>query len=556
MSPRRVIIVGGVAGGASCAARLRRLDEQAEIFVFERGPNISIATCGLPYYIGGVIKSRQQLLIASPERFRDWFNVEVRARHEVRAIDRQRRSVEVANVQTGAALSMSYDALVLALGATPVRPPMPGIDLPGVFSLRNLDDADTICGWIDQHQASRAVVIGAGYIGLEMVDNLARRGFDVTLVELLDQVMAPMDREMVAPLHAEIRAQGVDLRLSTGVTAIESIGGDVLAVLCAGNQRIETDMVIVCTGVRPDVGLARNAGLEIGPTGGIHVDDQMRTSDPAIFAVGDAVEVRAFVSRRPTLLPLAGPANRQGRIAADAICGRDSRFRGSQGTSAVELFGVTLAMTGESEKSLIGAGIPFGKVYTHSAHHAGYYPGAEMMAIKLLFAPEGGRVLGAQAVGRAGVDKRIDVIAMAIQMGATVRDLEEADLCYAPPFSTAKDPVNIAGAVAANVLRGDVDPAYWSQWSACREQHGQLPLILDVRSMIEAAREAVPGTVNIPLGEIRARLHELPRDREIWVHCGVGQRSYYATRILKQHGFQVRNLSGGLRSYKAQCGEP
>ena len=548
MASKRVLIVGGVAGGAACAARLRRLDENAEIFVFERGPDVSFANCGLPYYLGGAIRQREQLLVATPERFRDWLNVEIRIRHEVRKIHRAERTIEVHNVETGARSTERYDALVLSPGASPIRPPWPGIDLPGIFTLRNLEDTDRIQAWIDHRRPARAVVVGGGYIGLEMAENLSRRGIEVVLLELGDQVMPPMDPEMVAPVQAELRRQGVELHLGNGVVGFEPAADDSITVVTQKSEGFGAALVILCVGVRPSVGLAKDAGLEIGALGGIRVDEQMRSSDPAIWAVGDAVEVRDFVTGQWTLVPLAGPAARQGRVAADAICGRDSKFRGVQGTAVVGVFDLTLAMTGASEKRLQTAGIPFRKSHTHSPHHAGYYPGAEMMTIKLLFALDSGRILGAQAVGKAGVEKRIDVLAMAIQKGATVYDLEEAELCYAPQYGSAKDPVNMAGFVAGNALCGDVDVAHWEEWQERLERGAESPLVLDVRTRAEAAAGAVPGSVNIPLGEIRTRLGELPRDREIWVHCGVGQRSYYATRILRQNGFRVRNLSGGMRS--------
>jgi NADPH-dependent 2,4-dienoyl-CoA reductase/sulfur reductase-like enzyme/rhodanese-related sulfurtransferase len=547
----RILIVGGVAGGASCAARLRRLDEYADIFVYERSGDVSFANCGLPYYVGGVIADRRQLLLSTPERFRDIFRIEIRTRSEVRSIDRQNRSIEVRNLQTGAQSSEPYDVLVLAPGAAPVRPPLPGIDLPGVFALRNLDDVDAIHAWIAQHEADRAVVVGAGYIGLEMVENLSRRGVTVTVLEMADQVLPPMDPEIALPVYQELCTQGVEVRLSNAVTAFEPGPEGRINVVARNIERFPADVVILAIGVKPDVQLARAAGLEIGSLGGIRVDDQMRTSDPNIFAVGDAVEVRDFVTGQPALIPLAGPANRQGRIAADAICGRDVHFRGVQRTSIVGVFGVTVARTGATERSLRRAGIAYQKSYTHSLHHAGYYPGAEQITIKLLFAPDSGRLLGAQAVGRAGVDKRIDVLAMAVQQGATVFDLEEAELCYAPQYGSAKDAVNMAGFVAGNILRGDVDPAFWPEWKQqCAA--GQTPFTLDVRPASAVAAGAIPGTIRIPMGELRARLDELPRDREIWVHCMVGQTSYYAVRLLQQHGFKVRNLSGGFTSYKME----
>jgi NADPH-dependent 2,4-dienoyl-CoA reductase/sulfur reductase-like enzyme/rhodanese-related sulfurtransferase len=527
------------------------LDEQAEIFIYERGSDVSFANCGLPYYLGGVIRDRQQLVVFTPERFRDWLKIEVRAGQDVTKIDRDQKMIEIRNAQTGTAGSDRYDFLVLSPGALPIHPRLLGAELPGIFTLRTLQDMDRISAWLSQRRPGKAVVVGGGYIGLEMVENLAQRGCEVALLEAQDQVLPIADPEMTGPLAAELGRQGIEVHLSDGVTGVDPGPADRLTVATQSGARIVAGMVIVAMGVRPDTSLARQAGLRIGPSGGIQVDDQMRTSDPAIFAVGDAVEIRDFVTGQPALIPLAGPANRQGRIAADVICGRPARYRGSQGTAVVGLFGMTLAMTGPTEKTLRRLSIPYQKSYTHSLHHAGYYPDAEMMTLKLLFAPDTGRVLGAQAVGRQGVDKRIDVIAMAIQKQATVYDLEETELCYAPQFGSAKDPVNIAGFVAANVLRGDTELAHWESWREAGREGGPQPLVLDVRTAAEAATAAAPGAVNIPLGELRRRLGELPRDREIWVHCGVGQRSYYASRILKQHGFQVRNLSGGFRSFQA-----
>jgi len=550
MPGKRVLIVGGVAGGASCAARLRRLDEEAEIFVFERGPEVSFANCGMPYYVGGVIREKKQLLVASPEQFRDWFNVEVRTRCEVQSIDRQAKTVTVQNVHSGETATEAYDALVLAPGAAPIRPPLQGIDSPGIFTLRNLQELDGIVTWIDRHQAQRAVVVGGGFIGLEMAENLILRGLDVTIVERLDQVMPPMDAEMVSPVHGELKSKGVELQLGTEVTRFDQAANETINVVTKNHRQINTDMVILAVGVRPEVKLAQEAGLEIGSLGGIRVDPQMVTSDPSILAVGDAVEVRHVVTGQWTLIPLAGPANRQGRTAADVIAGRDAQYRGSQGTAVVGVFDLTLAATGASEKMLVEAGMAYQKTYTHSDHHAGYYPGAETIAMKLLFDPQTGRVLGAQAVGKAGVEKRIDVLAMAIQKEATVYDLEEAELCYAPQYGSAKDPVNMAGFVAANILRDDVDIVHWPERPDSIDDPDSGPLVIDVRTPREVSRGAIPGTLNIPLGELRFRLKELPRDREIWVHCGVGQRSYYASRILKQHGFKVRHLSGGMLSFK------
>ncbi len=553
MASKKVLIVGGVAGGASCAARLRRMDEHAEIFLYERSGYVSFANCGLPYYLGGVITSRQQLLVASPERFRDLFNVEVRVHREVVSIDRTARTVVVHNLQSGQRSVESYDVLVLAPGAAPIRPPIDGIDLPGVFCLRNMEDTDRIFAWLADKEPEKAVVVGAGYVGLEMVENLAARGIDVTLIEKADQAMGPMDPEMLAPLYGLLEQKSVELKLNCGVARITEGREGMLHVIDEYSGVTQADLVILAVGVKPDVGLARQAGLEIGQLGGIRVDEQMRTSDPNILAVGDAIEVRDYVTGQWSLVPLAGPANRQGRVAADVICGRDARFRGTQATAVVGLFGLVLATTGANEKRLKANGRPYNKAYTYATDHAGYYPGASPIATKLLYEPETGRLLGAQAVGHEGVEKRIDVIAMALQKAATVYDLEEAELCYAPQFGSAKDAVNIAGFVAGNALRGDVRVVHWNEWQL-RRKEGDPPFVLDVRppAAISAMGE-VPDTVKIPLGELRARMNELPKDREIWVHCGVGMNSYIACRILSQHGFQAANLAGGYTWFR-MCG--
>ena len=556
MASKRVVIVGGVAGGATCAARLRRLDETAEIFMYERGSHVSFANCGLPYYLGGVIKDRKKLLVATPEQFRDRFHIEVRTGREVTSIDREAKTVEVVNLLSNSVSTEPYDALVLAPGASPVRPPIEGIDLPGVLFVRTLDDADRVNQWIEQHNAQRAVVVGAGYIGLEMVENLTRREIDVTVLERLDRIMPTMDAEMVTPVYSVLTREGIDLHLSNGVDHFEPAADGSITVVAQERQRFPADLVIMSVGVKPEVKLAEESGLEIGEAGGIRVDNQMRTSDPSIWAVGDAIEVKDVVTEQMKLIPLAGPANRQARIAADVICGRDSTYRGTQGSAVVGLFDLTLAMTGTSEKTLQAAEIPYAKSYTHSPDHAGYYPGAKTLSIKLLYAPDTGRVLGAQAVGGPGVDKRIDVIAMAMQKEATVYDLEEAELCYAPQFGNAKDPVNIAGFVAGNRLRGDVDAVHWEDWRDRTAGGDESLTVIDVRPSSDVAKQGgVPGVVNIPLGELRSRMAELPRDGEIWVHCLVGQSSYYACRLLAQHGFRVRNLSGGMKSYKFMTGD-
>ncbi|MBN2024990.1 MAG: FAD-dependent oxidoreductase [Pirellulales bacterium] len=565
--PKRIVIVGGVAGGASAAARARRLSEDAQIVLFERGEHISFANCGLPYHIEGRITDRQALLVQTPQRMHEWFRIDVRTRTEITRIDREAKEVVAVDRVTGREYRESYDALVLSPGAEPVRPPIPGAKSPLVFTLRNLDDTDLIAkqvtllagppgaeagtgdmdamiGPIEPRKPRRAVIVGGGYIGLEMAEALRGRGLDVTLVELIDQVMGPIDREMASPLHEELRHQGVDLRLNTSVTRFDA-AGDGLRVELSTGESISCGVAVLAVGVRPEVTLARDAGLDLGPCGGIAVDEHLRTSDPDIFAVGDAVEVRDVVSGRETLIPLAGPANRQGRLAADNILGRASVYRGTQGTAICKVFDLAIGMTGLSEKALRKAGIQYEKVYVHPLHHAGYYPGAVPMCLKLLFSPDDGRVLGAQAVGREGIDKRIDVLAAAIQARMTVFDLEEIELAYAPPYGSAKDPVNYAGFVAANALRGDGPLCHVEEVLSLRDD--QLPL--DVRMADEVAGGTIPGARHIPLGELRDRLGELPRDKEILAFCQIGLRGYLACRILAQHGFRCRNITGGYKTY-------
>jgi NADPH-dependent 2,4-dienoyl-CoA reductase/sulfur reductase-like enzyme/rhodanese-related sulfurtransferase len=548
----RILVVGGVAGGASCAARARRLSEDAEIMIFERGPYVSFANCGLPYYVGDVITDERSLLVATPELFKRRFNIEVRLQSEVRTIDRAKQEIEVKNLATGESYRESYDALVLAPGSAPIRPPLPGIDLPGIFTLRTIPDSRQMKQWITERRVEKAVVVGGGFIGLETTENLVRRGISVTIIEMLPQVMPPIDPEMAAPIQDHLAANGVSLYMADGVAKFEqNPDGHTIAVTTNSSASFSCDMVLLAIGVRPETTLAKEAGLETGQLGGIRVDDRMRTGDERIWAVGDAVEVRDFVTGDWSLIPLAGPANRQGRIAADVILGRDARFRGVQGTAVCRVFDITVAATGASEKTLQRRGVggqkvQYEKIYLHPGHHANYYPGARPMTIKLIFSPKDGRVLGAQAVGQEGVEKRIDAIAMAIQRGSTVFDLEEAELCYAPQFGTAKDPVNVAGMIAANVMRGDAPVAHW------KDAIGSQALILDVREPGEFKMGHVEGAVNIPLNSLRPRMHELPRDREILVYCAVGQRSYYASRALRLNGFNARNISGGFRSYSAQ----
>jgi NADPH-dependent 2,4-dienoyl-CoA reductase/sulfur reductase-like enzyme/peroxiredoxin family protein/rhodanese-related sulfurtransferase/TusA-related sulfurtransferase len=542
MNVKKLLIIGGVAGGASAAARARRLDETAEIILFERGPDISFANCGLPYHIGGTITDRDKLLITTPKMMETKFNMEVRTLSEVVSIDREKKEIAVKILATGEVYTESYDALVLSPGAAPIRPPIPGIGNPNVLTLRNLDDMDQIIQSLENKKS--AAVIGGGYIGLEMAEALREIKMETTLIELAPQVMGPADPEMANVLHQELLLFGVTLKLETSVTAFEETEAGVDLILSTG-ERLHVDLAILAIGVKPEATLAIDAGLELGSTGGIKVDAHMLTSDPAIYAVGDAVEVTDYVSGQPALIPLAGPANRQGRIAADNIFGRDSIYKNTQGTAICKVFSLGIAMTGLSEKVAKRAGISYEKVYVHPASHASYYPGAAPISLKLLFDPTTGKVLGAQAVGADGVDKRIDVIAVAIRAGLTVYDLEEMELTYAPPYGSAKDPVNYAGFVASNVMRGDAKLCHVEEVSNPTKNQ----VLIDVRNPEELQGGSIPGAENIPLGTLRKQLDTLSKDREYLIFCQVGLRGYLACRILTQNGFNCRNLTGGYKTY-------
>ncbi len=550
----RIVIVGGVAAGMSTAARARRLDESAEIVVFERDAFVSFANCGLPYHIGEVIEDRDRLLLQTPESLRASLNLDVRTGTEVVAIDPAARTVTARVRATGAEQELTYDRLVLCPGAVPVVPPLPGIDDPRVHVLRRMEDMDAIKARVDavaadgRPEVAHAVVIGGGYIGLEMAENLRHRGREVTLVELADQLMPPLDRELTSAMEAHLRANGVGLHLGVGASSFAPTEDGRLAVTLADGTRISTDLVLLAAGVRPNTALAEAAGVELGPRGGIAVDERLRTNLPDVYAAGDAVEVRHTVLPGSWLIPLAGPANRQGRVVADNLCGRDTTFGTVQGTGIVKVFDLVAGGVGANQRQLEAAGIPFERVQLHPSGHAGYYPGTAAMHLKVLFAPDTGRLLGAGIVGFDGVDKRLDVLATALHAGMTVYDLETLELAYAPPFGAAKDPVNMAGFLGANLLRGDV-----ALWYADRcEQDTAGARILDVRGPDEFAAGHLPGARNLPLDQLRAALDGLDRSQPLRLYCAVGFRSYLAYRILVQHGFaDVATLAGGMHSYLA-----
>ena len=539
----KVVIVGGVAGGATAAARLRRLDENAQIVMIERSGYVSYANCGLPYYIGGTITDRAKLTLQTPQSFRNRFDIDARVRQEVISIDRRARTVTVRRLDDGVEYIESYDKLILSPGARPSIPPLPGVDAERLFTLRTVEDTYRIAEFIEREQPRRATVVGAGFIGLEMAENLRERGLEVTVVQRGGHVMPIFDSDMASLLHNHLREHGVELLLEADVTGFQEAAGSISTSLADGRV-LESDLVMLSIGVAPESALARETGLELGLRGSIKVDAHMRTSDPDIYAVGDAVEVTNVVSDSPALIALASPANKQGRIAADNICGRASEFAGSQGSSVLKLFELDAAATGLTLTAARDAGIDADAVILSPANHATYYPGAETMNLKVVFDREGGRVLGAQAIGRGGVDKRIDVIAVAIRARMTAADLTELDLAYAPPYSSAKDPVNMAGFMIQNILEGIVDQVTWDEALRLAVEDDGVAL-LDTRTAGENARGGIEGAWHIPVDELRGRLDELPRDKRLLVFCASGLRSYVACRILSQHGFTCANIAGG-----------
>ncbi|PSW14462.1 CoA-disulfide reductase [Photobacterium rosenbergii] len=543
----KILIVGGVAGGASAAARARRLSEDAEIIMFERGEFVSFANCGLPYHIGGDITDRSKLLLQTPESFLARFNVDVRVMNEVIAIDREAKTVTVKNVLDGSEYIESYDFLLLSPGAAPVIPPISGINNPLTHSLRNIPDMDKIIATLNGNKPSHATVVGGGFIGLEMMEAFHQLGIDTTLVEMADQVMTPVDREMAGFVHQEIRDKGIDLRLGVALESVNySEEQSNLTLTLNNGDTIETGILIMAIGVRPETQLAKDAGLKIGELGGIWVTPQMQTSDPSIFAVGDAIEDQDFVTGKQTLVPLAGPANRQGRMAADNMLGRNESYQGTQGTAICKVFDLAVASTGKNEKQLQADGATYEKVYVHTASHASYYPGAETVSLKLLFEPKSGKILGAQAVGKDGVDKRIDVLAVAQRAGMTVEQLQHLELTYAPPYGSAKDVINQAAFVANNIIKGDATPIHYDEIDNLAEDQ----LLLDVRNPGELKSNGyLEGAINIPVDQLRQRMGELPNNKEIVIYCAVGLRGNVAYRQLVNNGFKARNLIGGYRTY-------
>ena len=543
----KILIIGGVAGGATAAARLRRMDEDAEIIMFERGAYISYANCGLPYYIGRTIAWRERLFVQTEKGFTNRFNIDIRLQSEVTSINSKNKTVDVVTRQTGDSYTESYDKLIISTGAESVRIPVPGIDNPGIFTLRSIPDTDAIKTYILQNKPKRAVIIGAGFIGLEMAENLHDAGLHIDVVEMSNQVMAPLDFSMAAIVHQYLREKNINLLLEEKVCGFEPSNNG-LNVVLSGDKLLKTDMVICCVGVRPETQLAKLAGLTIGKLGGISVDKFMQTSDADIYAVGDAVEIINPITGMPALIPLAGPANKQARIVADNIIeGNKYEYKGTIGTSIVKVFDMTVATAGVPGKILKRLGIRYISSYTHSSSHAGYYPGSLSLSIKIIFSPEIGQIYGAQVVGFDGVDKRIEMLAQVIQNKGTVHDLARLEQAYAPPYSSAKDPVNIAGFVAENILREKMKIIHWREVSGVNFSKD---FLLDVRTHDEYNSGHIDGAFNIPVDELRSRLSEIPVDKRIIVYCAIGLRGYLSCRILMQNGFtNVYNLSGGLKTY-------
>lgn len=543
----KTIIIGGVAGGASAAARLRRLDETCEIVILERGNFISFANCGLPYYIGGAITDKNNLTLQTPESFRKRFNIDVRVNNEAVRISPEEKTVTVKNLKSGEIYTESYDNLILSPGAEPIKPNIDGIDSNTVFTLRNIPDTLKIKEYIEKSKPKSAVVIGGGYIGVEMAENLKEAGLDVSVVELADHLIAPLDFDMAADVHRYIKSKGIKLYLNNGVKAID--GNTVILQ----NGTIDVEMIIMSVGVRPETSLAKDCGIEVNRRGSIVVDRHMKTNIQNIYAVGDAVEAEDFITKSPAFIPLAGPANKQGRIAADNICGINSEYTGTQGSAVLKLFDMTVATTGINEKSASSARIDYDKTYIYSGSHASYYPGASNMSIKALWDKKTLKIIGAQIVGFDGVDKRMDVLASSIRFGAKITDLANLELCYAPPFGSAKDPVNMLGFVAENIITGKMKQFFWNDVEKL-PRDGSVTL-LDVRTVTEVKRGRIDGFINIPLDSLRERIKEIPKDKPVYIHCHSGLRSYIALCILKGNGYDCFNLAGGWRLYESVINE-
>lgn len=543
----KTIIIGGVAGGASAAARLRRLDEACEIVILERGDFISFANCGLPYYIGGAITDKNNLTLQTPESFRKRFNIDVRIKNEAVKISPEEKTVTVKNLKSGEIYKESYDNLILSPGAEPIKPNIDGIDSDIVFTLRNIPDTLKIKEYIEKSNPKSAVVIGGGYIGVEMAENLKEAGLDVSVVELADHLIAPLDFDMAADVHRYIKSKGIKLYLNNGVKAID----DNTVIL--QNGTIDAEMIIMSVGVRPETSLAKDCGIEVNRRGSIVVDRHMKTNIQNIYAVGDAVEAEDFITKSPAFIPLAGPANKQGRIAADNICGINSEYTGTQGSAVLKLFDMTVATTGINEKSASSTGIDYDKTYIYSGSHASYYPGASNMSIKALWDKKTLKIIGAQIVGFDGVDKRMDVLASSIRFGAKITDLANLELCYAPPFGSAKDPVNMLGFVAENIITGKMKQFFWNDVEKL-PRDGSVTL-LDVRTVTEVRRGKIDGFINIPLDSLRERINEIPKDKPVYLHCHSGLRSYIALCILKGNGYDCFNLAGGWRLYESVINE-